>query len=101
MNLAPDISASNTHDAIKGTYQKWPNDRITMGYFFESSKEHEFNCKFDDAQWKKILQILKEFFCASQDVSLVEQQSLRKKVQKNHAWANKSELTKESKVNLV
>ena len=30
MDLAPDVSTSNTHDAIKGSYQKWPNDHITV-----------------------------------------------------------------------
>ena len=30
MDLAPEILTSNTYDAIKGTYQKWPNDHITM-----------------------------------------------------------------------
>ena len=38
---------------------------------FESSEEHEFSYKFDDAQWEKILQILKEFFRTSEDVSSV------------------------------
>ena len=47
-NPAPNISMSNTHDAIKGTYQKQPNDHIIVWYF-ESSEEHEFSYKFDDA----------------------------------------------------
>ena len=40
---------------------------------FESSEEHEFNCKFDDAQWEKIFQILKEFFYTFEDVFSVGQ----------------------------
>ena len=64
--------------------------------FFESSKEHEFSCKLDDAQWEKIIQILKEFFCTSEDVSSVGQQSFKKKkkVIKSRAWAEEPELTK-------
>ena len=65
----PDVSTSNTYDAIKGTYQKWPNNHIIMQYFFESSKEYKFSCKFDDAQQEEIFQMLKEFFCTSEDVS--------------------------------
>ena len=73
---------------------------------FESSEEYEFSCKFDNTQWEEILQILKEFFfCTSEDMSSVGQQFCKKerekKVQKNHAWVNESELTKDSKVNLV
>ena len=45
----------------------------------KSSKEHEFSCKFDNAQWEKILQMLKEFFHTSEDVSSVENNPLRKK----------------------
>ena len=30
MDLAFDVPMSTTDDVIKGTYQKWPNDRITM-----------------------------------------------------------------------
>ena len=36
---------------------------------FESSEKYEFNYKFDDAQWEKIFQILKEFFHTFEDVS--------------------------------
>ena len=39
----------------------------------ESSKEYKFSCKFDDAQWEKIFQMLKEFFHTSEDVSSVWQ----------------------------
>ena len=38
MDPAPDIFTFNTHDAIKGTYQKWPNDYITMWYFLRAVK---------------------------------------------------------------
>ena len=56
MDLASEVLTSNTYHVIKDTYQKWPHDSITVWYFFfESSKEHEFSCKFDDAQWKKNL----------------------------------------------
>ena len=52
---------------------------------------------------EEIFQILKEFFCTSEDVSLVGQQSFEKEKEgaKSRAWAEESELTKESKVNLV
>ena len=32
---ALEVSTSKTYDAIKGTYQKWPNDHITMWDFLE------------------------------------------------------------------
>ena len=71
----------------------------------ESNKEHKFSYKFDDAQWEKILQMLKEFFFTFEDVSLVGQQSFekekKKKMQKSCAWAEGYELTKETKINLV
>ena len=70
MDPAPKVSMSNICDAIKETYQKWPYDQITM-WFFESSEKHEFSCKFNDTQWEKILQILKEFFHIFEDVSSV------------------------------
>ena len=70
-----------------------------------SSKEYKFSYKFDDAQWKKIFQILKEFFCISEDVSSVWQYFFEKEKEKegtkSHAWANESELIKKSKINLV
>ena len=72
--------------------------------FFESDKEYEFSCKFDDTQWEEILQMLKEFFCTFEDDlwwAIIFEKEKEKKVQKNHAWANESELIKESKVNLV
>ena len=72
---------------------------------FWKHKEYKFSCKFVDAQWKKIFQILKEFFYTSEDVSSVGQQSFekekKKKVQKSRAWTEEPELTKESKINLV
>ena len=33
IDLAPEVFTSKTHDMIKGTYQKWANDRITMQNF--------------------------------------------------------------------
>ena len=30
MDPAPEVLTSNTYDAIKSTYQKWPNDHIIM-----------------------------------------------------------------------
>ena len=45
----------------------------------ESSKEYEFSYKLDDAQWEKILQMLKEFFRTSEDVSSVWLQFFEKK----------------------
>ena len=76
---------------------------ISLYGVIESSKEHEFSCKFNDAQWEKILQILKEFFRTYEDVSSVGEQSFEKakKMQENHAWVEEPELIKESKVNLV
>ena len=38
MDLAPDVPTSNTHNAIKDTYQKWPNDHITVWYFLRAVK---------------------------------------------------------------
>ena len=35
MDPAPEVLTSNTYDAIKGTYQKWPNDSITMWCYWE------------------------------------------------------------------
>ena len=48
--------------------------------------------------------MLKEFFCTFEDDlwwAIIFEKEKEKKVQKNHAWANESELIKESKVNLV
>ena len=49
MDLAPNIFMSNTYDVIKGTYQKYPNDHITVWCYW-GSKEHKFSYKFIDAQ---------------------------------------------------
>ena len=38
MDPAPDVFISNIHDAIKGTYQKWPNDRITICCILRAAK---------------------------------------------------------------
>ena len=38
MNPISDVPTSNIDDAIKDTYQKWPNDRITMWYFLRAVK---------------------------------------------------------------
>ena len=38
MDPALEIPTFNTHDAIKDTYQKWPNDHITMWYFLRTMK---------------------------------------------------------------
>ena len=53
---------------------------VSLYDVFESSKEHEFSRKFNDAQWVKILQKLKEFFvCTSEDVPSMGQQFFEKK----------------------
>ena len=51
---------------------------ISLCCVIESSKEHEFSCKFDDAQWEKVLQILKKFFYTSKNISSVGEQSFKK-----------------------
>ena len=56
-----------------------------MCYFLRAAKNHEFSCKFDDAQWEKIFQILKEFFCTSENISSVGQQSFEKEKRKESA----------------
>ena len=33
MDLAPEVPTSNTYDAMKSSYQKWPNDHITVWYY--------------------------------------------------------------------
>ena len=38
MDLAPEVFTSNTYDVIKDTYQKWPNDRITMYCVLRAAK---------------------------------------------------------------
>ena len=35
---ALDVPTSDIHDAIKGTYQKWPNDHIMVWYFLRAVK---------------------------------------------------------------
>ena len=47
-------------------------------FFLRAAKNHEFIYKFDDTQWEKILQKLKEFFRISEDISSVGQQSFEK-----------------------
>ena len=104
MDPAPEVFTSNTMMRSK-VFIRSGQMIISPCGVIESSEEHEFSCKFDDAQWKKILQKLKKFFRTSKDVFSKGQQSFekekKKKVQESHAWAKESELTKESKVNLV
>ena len=38
MDLAPEVLTSNTCDVIKDTYQKWPNDHITMCCVLRAAK---------------------------------------------------------------
>ena len=72
---------------------------------FKSNEEHEFSCKFDDAQVEGSPSNVKGVLFAPLKVylwwTIIFEKIKKKKVQKSHAWANETELTKESKVNLV
>ena len=46
---------------------------ISLCSVIESNEKYEFSYKFVDAQWEEILQMLKEFFRTSEDVSSVRQ----------------------------
>ena len=67
-DLALEEPTSNAHGAIKDTYQKWLNNRVTVHCIMRVAVNDEFSHKFEDAQSKKIFQILNESFGTPDDV---------------------------------
>ena len=68
MDLAPEQPAPNMHGAVRDTYLKWTNDHTTVQYIMLTSMNDEFSRKFEEAQSKQILQMLKESFGTPDDV---------------------------------
>ena len=49
MDEAPEELVANAPRAMKDTYLKWLNDRMTMYYVMRTAINDELSCKFEDA----------------------------------------------------
>ena len=58
---AHDKPMPNVCGFVRGTYQKWPSDRMMVHCIMRAAMNDEFGSKFEHAQFKKMLQILEEF----------------------------------------
>ena len=101
MDPAPEVPISNTDAMVRDTYQKQLNDCMTVRCIMKAAMSDEFSCKFNNAQPKKILQILNKSFGTLEDLSSAGHQSSEKgkksMVHRFHARASKSNRTNQSK----
>ena len=62
MDPTPKQLGPNVRPTVRDTYPKWINDRTIVQCIMLASMNNEFSRKFEEAQPKKILQMLKESF---------------------------------------
>ena len=60
-------SAANAPRAMRDTYMKWLNDRMTVPCMMRAAMNDEFSHKFEDAQPKENIQMLNESFDIPED----------------------------------
>ena len=65
---APEIPPANAQSLVRDTYLKWGSDRTTIRCIMLATLNDEFSRKIEEAQSDKILQKLKEYFGALDDV---------------------------------
>ena len=68
MDLAPEEPAPNAWEMVWDTYLKWLNDHTMICFIMRVSMNDEFSQKFEEAQSKKMLQVLKNSFDTFDDI---------------------------------
>ena len=67
-NQAPEELTANAPRAMRDTYMKWLNDRMTVRCVMRAAMNDELNHKFEDVQPEEMIQILNESFDTPEDV---------------------------------
>ena len=67
MDEAPKEPTANASRAVRDTYMKWLNDRMTVHCVMRAAMNDELSHKFEDVQPKEMIQMLNEFFSIPKD----------------------------------
>ena len=68
MDQTPEELATNAPRAMRDTYMKWLNDRMTVHCVMRVAMNDELSHKFEDVQPEEMIQILNESFDTPKDV---------------------------------